>query len=156
MKANSYSAHIKESTFVAHSALVLGMPNNTPHARRVLRAFFQTLRERIQLVASSALVAHLPAEIQQMYTNGWDDKSLKLFDYDEFIDVLFQSKGAAHTSIFISKNEVEAAVSIIFEVIKGYSTEPQYNAMMSFMPLLLRVNLSSSYLLKGKAIFHKI
>ena len=150
---NTYTQPIPAVLFIDQFAKVLGMPKNKNHARRILCAFCQTFRVRVPLIASSALVAHLPKEIKQLYKNGWNRKCCPHFDYDEFINALFEIKGVEHLQIFSSKAEAEKAVSAVFEVLKAFETERQYSVTISFMPLLLRVNLVKDYVFEGYSYF---
>ncbi len=145
MKAYSYHSSINESPFIHHFANVLGIPKNTSHAKSILCAFFQTIRAQMPLFASRALLNHLPNEVRTIYKDGWHLEYSPTFDYDAFINRLYNYKGFEHLNVFCSKNEAETAVSAVFEVIKEESTEEEYEDLMSFMPLLLRVNLMHVY-----------
>lgn len=154
MKALFCHAHIQQSPFVGKFAKVLGMPDNTLHAKSILSALFQTIRERIPLFASRTLIAYLPHEIKPLYLEEWQNEFSTNFDYKEFINALYRLKGLEHSDVFHSKMEVEAAVSAFFEVLKREIEDHQYEDLMSFMPLMLRVNLMNDYVFEGHSYFY--
>lgn len=151
MRANSRYDPNEESLFVAALAKAMGMPNNKVYAKNVLEAFFKTIRVRIPTIASSTLIAHLPIEIKGMYRLGWNKKSTQKFDYDEFITALSQQRNAHYFTIFLTQKDAKKTVTVIFKFIKTHLTDDQYALMMSFMPLLLRINLSPDYLFEGQS-----
>ncbi len=141
MKALFCHAHIQQSPFVAQFAEALGIPNNTLRAKSILSALFQTIRERIPLFASHTLIDFLPDVVKPLYLEEWHNEFSTQFDYKEFINALYKLKGLEHSAVFHSKIEVEAAVCAFFEVLREGVEETQYEDLMSFMPLSLRVNL---------------
>lgn len=154
MKALFCHAHIQQSPFVGQFAKALGMPGNTLRAKSILSALFQTIRERIPLFASRTLIAYLPNEIKPLYLEEWQNEFSTKFDYKEFINALGKLKGLEHSHVFHSKMEVEAAVSAFFEVLKREIEDHQYEDLMSFMPLMLRVNLMNDYVFEGHSYFY--
>ena len=124
-----------------------------PHTKRILNAFFQTIRVRIPAIASSALIAHLPRELKRLYMTDWDHRFSIKFDYSEFIDALYDARGMEHLRLFDTKAQAEMTVMSIFAVLKKHQTDTQYNAMISLMPLLLRVNLVTDYAFEGHSYF---
>ena len=155
MTAQSNHRKIQESQFVTELAIVLGVPENPVYAEKVLCSVFQLISERVPPIASSALIAPLPIEVKKLYLKGWNRKFLpkKDFDYEQFIDTLYEFKGSEHFRLFRSKTQVKDSVAVIFEVIKRHIPIKQYGIMMSLMPLLLRVNLSVDYLFEGQSYF---
>ena len=149
MKDQTLPHPIQSDAFVEELATVLGMPKNPTHAKRILCAFFQTIRARIPPIASSVFMAHLPKDLKRTYMDGWNNRFSPKFDYDEFIDALYDSKGMEHRRLFSSKTQVETSVYAIFEVIKERLTDNQYSAVMALMPLLLRVNLVTDFIFEG-------
>ena len=129
------------------------MPNNPMHSKRILCGFFQTIRTRITPIASSALMAHLPKDLKRVYMADWNHKFTSKFDYDEFINALYAICGMEHLRIFNSKVQAEMSVSAIFNVLKEHLTDNQYAAMMSLMPLVLRVNLVTDFVFEGHSYF---
>jgi uncharacterized protein (DUF2267 family) len=145
----------QESPFITELATVLGIPENPAHAEKVLCAVFQIIRERVPPIASSALIAPLPLEVKKLYMAGWNRKFFpkKEFNYDQFIDTLYEFQGTEHFRLFRSRGQVKESVSVIFEVIKRYVSTKQYGVMMSLMPLILRINLSADYIFEGQSYF---
>ena len=151
----NHRSKIQESQFVAELSTVLGLPENPAHAEKVLCAVFQLIRERVPPIASSAIITTLPIEIKKLYMAGWNRKFFpkKDFDYEQFIDSLYDFKGREHYRLFSSKRQVKESVSVIFEVIKRYVSHRQYATMMSLMPLLFRINLSVDYIFEEQSYF---
>lgn len=154
MKALFCHAHIQQSPFVAQFAKALGMPSNTLRAKSILSALFQTIRERIPLFASRTLVAYLPNEIKPLYLEEWQNEFSTKFDYKELINDLCKLKGLEHSDVFHCKREVETAVSAFFETLKAEIEDYQYEDLMSFMPISLRVNLMNDYVFDGHSYFY--
>ena len=154
MKALFCHSQIQQSPFVAQFARVLGMAGNTLHAKSVLSAIFQTLRERIPLFASRILIAYLPNEIEPLYFEEWNNEFSTKFDYNSFICALCALKGLEHTYVFHSKMEAEGSVSAFFEVLKESLSHNQYEDLMSFMPFSLRTNLMNDYVFEGHSFFY--
>ena len=145
MSTTSYRSQSEKCIFMAQLATALGYNENDAHAKTVLRAFCQTIRERIAPIASNVLIAHLPVPIQQVYLADWNGKCSKNFNYEEFITALYSVKGSEHENVFASKKEVEGSVLVIFDFIKKLLSDNHYNDMMSFMPISLRMNLVSEF-----------
>ncbi len=145
MRTYNASVQTQEAPFVAHFASVIGMPGNIVRAKRILTAFLQTIRERIPLFASKALIAHLPNDIKPLIKEHWNRQFSTKFDYNEFIDALCETKGMEHFNLFYSKKEAETAVSAVFEVIKERESCHRYADLMSLMPLCLRMNILNEY-----------
>ena len=154
MKALFCHAQIQKCPFVAQFAKVLGMPNNTLHAKSVLSAIFQTIRERVPLFASRTMVAYLPNDLKPLYLEEWNDEFSTRFDYSEFIHALMTLQGLEHIHVFHSKAEAELSVSGLFSVIKAHLSDNQYEDLMSFMPFSLRVNLMNDYGFEGHSYFY--
>ena len=154
MKALFCHAQIQECPFVAQFARVLGMPDNTLHAKSILSAIFQTIRERIPLFASRTLIAYLPNDVNPLYSEEWNNEYSTEFDYNLFIHDLYSLKGLEHTYVFHSKMEAEGSVSAFFEVLKESLSHNQYEDLMSFMPFSLRTNLMNDYVFEGHSFFY--
>jgi uncharacterized protein (DUF2267 family) len=137
MGAHTFRRSIQETVFITRLAVELEMPDNSLHTRRLLFAFFKTIRTRITPIASSAFIAHLPKEFKKEYLHNMHREFAIKFDYDAFIEDLY----ALNRDVFHSKDEAERTVSAVFKVLKRYITEAQYGAMISLMPLVLRINL---------------
>ncbi len=137
MGAHTFRHPVQESIFIARLAMELEIPENSVHTRRLLFAFFKIIRTRITPIASSALIAHLPKEFKRQYLHNMHHEFAIKFDYDAFIEDLY----ALNRDAFRSKDEAERTVSAVFKVLKRYITEAQYGAMISLMPLVLRINL---------------
>lgn len=153
MKVQAYRHQIHEDELVAELSLALNLSKNSQQTKRILCAFFQTIRVRIMPIASSAILAHLSKELKRLYMEGWNHRYSPQFDYDEFIDALYNTRGMEQYRLFRSKEHVEVTISAVFDLLKKHLTENQYAAMMSLMPLLLRVNLMNNYVLEGNSYF---
>lgn len=154
MKAIFCHAQIQKCPLVAQFARALGMPKNTLHAKSVLSAIFQTLRERIPLFASRTLVSYLPNDVRPLYYEEWENEFATTFDYKEFLHALYKLKGLEHSDVFYSKTEAELSITAFFEVLKKGLTQTQYEDLMSFMPLSLRINLMNDYVFDEHSYFY--
>jgi uncharacterized protein (DUF2267 family) len=149
MKLHFCNSRIQEMPFVIHFATALDMNQNTLKAKYILNAVFQTLTARIPFFASDALIGHLPKDVQPLFKDNCPHRCATDFDYDEFINALYESSHIEHCRLFCSTKEVETAVSTLFEVIKERLTEQQHIDLMLLMPLTLRMNLLNDYVFEG-------
>ena len=91
MKPYFCNSRVNEMPFVLHFATALDMNQNTLKAKYILNAVFQMLRGRIPFFASDALMGHLPKDVQPLFEDNWPHTFATDFDYDEFINALYES-----------------------------------------------------------------
>ena len=149
MKSFSRYQTLRNCSFVTQFTSVLGMSKNATEAKYILFVFFKVIRKYIPPFNFRAFLAFLPSDFESFFTKDNSNRFLKKFDYDEFINALFLEKKVKHYNLFCSTNEVEAAVSAVFEVIKQQITENQYKDFMSNIPLDLRKILLKDYVFDG-------
>ena len=126
--------------FVKELAVRLGSPEDRDRAARILRNILHLLRDQISSQESVQLMAQLPMFLKAVYVDGWklNNKHNKIKDYDEFVsEVRYPAARKIYTD-FTSKEEAEAAIYIVFDMIQEKVSPGEINDIVNTLPSKLK------------------
>lgn len=126
--------------FVKELAVRLGSPEDRDRAARVLRNILHLLRDQITPQESVQLLAQLPMFLKAVYVDGWkfNNKHNKIKDYDEFVSEVRYPKARKIYTDFMSKEEAEAAIYIVFDMIEEKVSPGEINDLVNTLPTQLK------------------
>jgi uncharacterized protein (DUF2267 family) len=105
------------------------------YAYRVLRAFLQTLRDRLSVDEAAQLAAQLPQLIRGVYYEGWDpSKTPQTYRHpNEFLERV-ASEAALH-----GQTEASHAAAAAARVLYGHVSEGELSDVFQLLPHEIRV-----------------
>lgn len=113
----------------------LGVPGDGERAYRVLRAYLQTMRDRLNLGEATDLAAQLPLLVRGFYYEGFDpSQTPRRLDRDEFLAELADRAVIDSNDPFDAEKAVQATTAML----RSRISEGQMQDVFSQLPGGLR------------------
>lgn len=114
----------------------LGNPEDTDHAYRVTRAFFQTLREIITPEESLDLVSQLPMFLKAMYVEGWKlGPKARIRSTEEFLERLRSKTDRTAARDFGNNETAKEKVTAVIKALKQYVSPGEIQDIIDQFPM---------------------
>lgn len=124
------------NSFLNDLSLLLGKPDDSTHALRVLSSVFYALRQRITVFESMHLVSQLPLILKGIYVDSWDiEQPLSGADtMDEFLNQVKNFSGSFSALDFADDEEAKEKIKIVFIALRRYVSEQELDQIRDELP----------------------
>jgi uncharacterized protein (DUF2267 family) len=125
----------KANHFINDLALLLGRPDDSDHALRVLGSVLHALRKKITVFDSLHIISQLPLILKGIYADGWElDQPLSDAEtIDEFLE-LIRNFTAKSKIDFANDEEAKEKIRIVFFALRQYVSEDELDHVRDELP----------------------